>query len=320
MAYGMGVGSAMADLEMRLLRYFVEVAEALSFTDAASRLHVTQPALSQGIRRLEALVGAPLIERGPRGSTRALRLTDSGEALLPSAQEILRLGDRALKAVRRNARRVQVRIGFGTSTPRQLTRLALRSADGMSHVEALVEYVPWGEEVGWLARGDVDLLFIQAERGYTAAGVIAEPVQSIHRMAVFNSEHPLAHRGSVSMADLADEPIIDAASDRDYWIVSPRPTGRLPIAVGPPARTAEEMLTFVSLGRGMAITSSSVAERQGSADLAFVPIIDIDSAMVYLAMNASDRRPEVAALFAETLRLSRLEQSADAEGAGSSGR
>ncbi|GAB3535152.1 LysR family transcriptional regulator [Arthrobacter tecti] len=292
----------MPDLDLRLLGYFVGVVETGSFTKAAAKLHVSQPALSQGIRRLENVVGAPLIERGPRGSMLPLSLTTSGTTLFPAAREILLQADRALKNARESAARVQLRIGFGTSTPRELTRIALRSASKIGHVEAVLEYVPWGEEVSWLSRGEVDLIFIQAAHGFMPQRVEVVPLQSIRRMAVFHADHPLASRAQVSMADLVDEPIIDAASDRDYWLVNPRPNNRAPEVVGPPARNVDEMLAFVSAGRGMAITSSSVAASNGSTDLAFVAISDVEAATVYLATNKSDERPEIAAMVDYTVR------------------
>jgi DNA-binding transcriptional LysR family regulator len=290
----------LTDLDLRLLRYFVRVTERGSFTDAAAQLHVSQPALSQGIRRLETLVGAPLIVRGPRGSSRALQLTRSGAVLLAEAKEILVHAERAMKSARRSADRVELHIGFGTSTPRALTRAVLDAAADIGHVEGILEYIPWGEEVAALRRGDVDVTFIQAPRDFAHSELDTVPVQSMRRLAVFHAGHPLTSRQELMMADLADEPIIDAGSDRDYWIVNPRPDGRTPNAVAPAARTVDEMLAFVSAGRGMAITTTSVAERNASTDLVFVPIRDIEAATVFLAANRADRRPELAAIIEQT--------------------
>jgi DNA-binding transcriptional LysR family regulator len=122
------------------------------------------------------------------------------------------------------------------------------------------------------------------------------PLGTVRRLAVFPAGHPLASRAEISVRDLAGEPIIDAATDREYWLVDPRPGNARPVVVGPPARTVEEMLAFVSAGRGMAITSSTVAETSGSGELAFVPITDLEAATVLLATRVSDDRPEPAAV------------------------
>src|SRR4051794_41874804 len=69
-------------MELRQLRYLVAVAEELSFTRAAAREHVAQPALSQQIKRLEEEVGLGLVER----TTRSVALTDAGELLVARAR------------------------------------------------------------------------------------------------------------------------------------------------------------------------------------------------------------------------------------------
>ncbi|MFZ5849921.1 MAG: LysR family transcriptional regulator [Actinomycetota bacterium] len=73
-------------MERRQLEYFVAVVEQGSFTSAAQRLHVAQPSLSHGVRLLERELGAQLFHRLGRGAT----LTPAGEALLPSARQVLR--------------------------------------------------------------------------------------------------------------------------------------------------------------------------------------------------------------------------------------
>lgn len=72
-------------MDIRHLTYFTEVAKHASFTKAASTLHVSQPSLSKTIKQLERELGVPLFYR----SSKELRLTDAGEAVLKNAQNVL---------------------------------------------------------------------------------------------------------------------------------------------------------------------------------------------------------------------------------------
>src|SRR3954470_20631927 len=82
-----------AVLDIAPLRSLVAVADCGGFQRAASSLHLSQGAVSQHVRRLEAAVGRPLVERHGRGS----RFTDAGEQLLGQARRILALHDEALR-------------------------------------------------------------------------------------------------------------------------------------------------------------------------------------------------------------------------------
>lgn len=252
------------------------------------------------------MVGARLIERATKGSPRGIGLTQAGEVFLEAASDILSRVEQAVNAVRRVEARRPLHVGFGTSTPRHLVRAVLTAADDVGLVDVSLEHVPWGSEVGWLLDGRVDLVFLQAREDYSNPELTLVPLQRVRRLAVFHAGHRLALHPQIAMADLAQEPIIDAASDRAYWLVDPRPDGSTPAVVGPAARTVEEMLAFVSAGRGMAITSHSVAETSGSQELAFVPIRDLEAATVHLATKLSDRREEVAATRDAVARSSAL--------------
>src|SRR3984893_4859239 len=76
-------------LELRHLRYFVALADAGSFTHAAERIFIAQPTLSQQIRRLEEMVGTPLVQRRRDG----LRLPAAGHVLLDASRNVLALVD-----------------------------------------------------------------------------------------------------------------------------------------------------------------------------------------------------------------------------------
>jgi DNA-binding transcriptional LysR family regulator len=86
-------------LELRHLRYFVTVADVGSFTHAAERMFIAQPTLSQQIRRLEEIVGTPLLQRRRDG----LRLTTAGTVLLDASRDVLSLVDHGMSRTRQAA-------------------------------------------------------------------------------------------------------------------------------------------------------------------------------------------------------------------------
>ena len=82
--------------ELRLVRYWIAVAEERNITRAAERLHISQPALSAAIKQLEAQLGVALLDR----SDRVLRVTPAGELLLEEGRTLLREAERVAEAVR----------------------------------------------------------------------------------------------------------------------------------------------------------------------------------------------------------------------------
>src|SRR3954462_15025062 len=99
-------------MELRLLRYFVAVAEELHFGRAAERLHIASPSLSQQIKKLERDLGAALFVR----DRRHVELTRAGAALVGDARQILELADAAARRVRGTAR-TKLRLGHVSWLP-----------------------------------------------------------------------------------------------------------------------------------------------------------------------------------------------------------
>src|SRR3989454_12469430 len=100
-------------MELRHLRYFLAVGEALNFTKASAQLRVAQPALSRQMQDLEDEIGVDLLRRSPRGVT----LTAEGKLFLEEVRELLKRADESVEKVRALARGEygELHIGYAPS-------------------------------------------------------------------------------------------------------------------------------------------------------------------------------------------------------------
>jgi DNA-binding transcriptional LysR family regulator len=136
-----GCGSAAPQgVELRHLRYFVAVADAGTFTHAAERIFIAQPTLSQQIRRLEEMVGTPLLQRRREG----VRLTDAGTVLLEESRAVLSLIEQGVSRTRQAAGLGQPRLRFAVS-PYLPETLAVEAASRLRATAAAASV-----EVAWL--------------------------------------------------------------------------------------------------------------------------------------------------------------------------
>ncbi|PJJ71617.1 DNA-binding transcriptional LysR family regulator [Diaminobutyricimonas aerilata] len=152
-----------------LLRTFVALAETRSFTHAATRLQLSQPTVSQQIRRLEHAAGRVLVAR----DTRAVGLTDNGEAMLGFARSILAAHDQAASYFTGSAMRGRLR--FGSADDLALTQLPqilrdFRQLYPQINLELTVSQS--GTLTRRLQAGQLDLVFVKREAGDTAGRLV----------------------------------------------------------------------------------------------------------------------------------------------------
>jgi DNA-binding transcriptional LysR family regulator len=286
----------MERLDLRLVDYFVTVAQELHFGRAAARLHIAQPSLSQQVRRLEQQLGVTLLER----SSRRVTLTPPGEALLREGARLLRQASRVIESTRA-AGRERIAVGFYGSAASDLLPTVLR-AFGEHHpdIDVVVRELLLGS-VDDVRDGSVDLAFSRLLPGQAELEIevlLREP-----RVVALPSGHRLGTRKAVAFAQLCDErfitnPIGGGVPDR--WLAEQRRHG-LPGRVAAEAGSIQEILTLVASGRGICLVPSSVAERYPRADLRYVPVRDADPAVVSLVWPPGGLRPAVLA-FIETAR------------------
>jgi DNA-binding transcriptional LysR family regulator len=193
------------NVELRHLFYFVAVAEELHFGRAAQRLHVSQPPLSQQIRKLEQMLGHPLLTR----TSRSVNLTAAGEAFLQSARRTLRNVQRDIDETQRIARGEVGSLHIGFVGSGMLTGLpaifrAYHQAYPRVHLhlhESFTSRVMEG-----LGDGSLDAGILRD--GYPADGLNVTPIFSEPFVAVLPANHPRAKQKSISPAALRDEPFV----------------------------------------------------------------------------------------------------------------
>ncbi|WER46287.1 DNA-binding transcriptional regulator HcaR [Cupriavidus sp. WKF15] len=192
-------------MELRHLRYFIAVADELSFTRAAERLHTAQPSLSQQIRNLEDEIGTPLLER----TRRKVELTEAGRVFLAEARLIVAHADRAVERARQVGQQAgaTVTIGFVPAAeirvfPAILPRLRLQ----FPNVNVELRSMPTHELEQALLQGEVDVAFMRDpvhSAALTREVVLVEPL-----IVLLPSAHPLAKLDRIPPAKLAGEPFI----------------------------------------------------------------------------------------------------------------
>jgi DNA-binding transcriptional LysR family regulator len=274
--------------ESRDLRYFVAVAERLSFSRAAEDLPLSQSALSEAVRRLEVEVGTQLLRR----DSRHVSLTGPGEMLLADARDVLADLDGAIDRAARAGRGEigRLRVGFEASGAGELSTLA-RARFAREHPAVRVEpkRFDWGGEAAGLRDGACDVAFVWLPNDLS--GLEVEEVTSERRYAGLPKGHRLAREPRVSIMDLKDEPIMwTRRAPRqwvDWWAVNPRPDGSEPVW-GPENENVEEMLEQVAEGSAICITPRSMATHYARPDLAWVPIADIEPLRIALCWRRGD--------------------------------
>jgi DNA-binding transcriptional LysR family regulator len=204
-------------VDLRVLRYFVAVAEERNIGRAAARLAMTQPPLSRAMRLLEADLGVSLLDRRSSG----VALTGAGETLYDEARTLLEQADRLRVRVRGAAGPASLAIGTLADTAELVgSRLVAPFRRLHPHVEVSVHEADLGDPTAGLRAGLVDVALTRAP--FDATGLSTHVLSSEPVGVVVHGDDPLAGRTSVSVADLADRRWVRLPEGTDpvwtaYW-------------------------------------------------------------------------------------------------------
>jgi DNA-binding transcriptional LysR family regulator len=243
-------------LELSELRAFLVLADHLHFSHAAEVLHVSQPALTKQIQRLEAKVSGRLLVRGYR----KVALTPAGEILRDRARHLLREAEVAEQMARLavNGKAGVLRIGFGIgSLAAGLPDMLMRFRQQFPEVQVFMRDMSTPNQIEALHQGDIDVGFVRLP--VESAELVTVPV--LEEMLVAAIPRGMAYRKGLS--DLRDEPFVvisrsSSVSFFDHLVQTCRAVGFSPRIV----QEVNELLTvlfLVQAGAGVSLVPSSAS-------------------------------------------------------------
>lgn len=292
-------------MDFRQLRYFVAVAEALSFSEAARKLHVSQPPLSIQIKALEEELGSPLLER----SRHHVALTPAGVLFLDKARDALATLDQAREVVKQVASgdAGEIRVGFTASVPMQdvFPRAVHRFREAHRNATLQLVHMSTGQQLQQLEQGEIDIGFLRPSPQFRPpASIAVREVLADRLVAVLPVSHALARRHDADRTLPVD--IGELSGER--FLLFPRGLGcglfdhvttlcnRSGFApnVAQEAREATTIIGLVASGAGVSVLPEIYA-RTGIPGVAYLPLAGPDAdSRVILAHRAGALSPIMA--------------------------
>lgn len=261
-------------MELRHLRYFVAVAETENVSRAASKLHISQPALSRQVGDLEDELGFLLLERGAK----SVRLTEAGRTFLAEARAVLQRAEEAVRAAKAVATGIkgELHVGYAPSLTARILPPTLRAFQAeLPNVRVKLHDLSTEEMFNWLNEGKLGFAFVAKPGGRMLRGVsFEELLEDPIRLAV-SPKHRLAGIRTVTLPEVVGEPII-AYSRKDYPDAH-EILGKVFAAAKAKPRIIEEhdsvsgLIAAVESGAGVAIVTETLTCTAG-VRLKLIPI------------------------------------------------
>jgi DNA-binding transcriptional LysR family regulator len=189
-------------MELRHLRYFVAVAETLSFTKAAENLHTAQPSLSRQIKDLEDELGVRLLNR----TKQLVTLTDEGRSFLADAKRVLALAAETVESVRRlhSGEARALNIGYVSNLFYDLLPKTLASFhESFPAVSVNLFDLSCGEQFRALEDGKLDLGFVGLHEPIARRGLEFRTIASYKTVVALPKNNPLTDKTTVDLKALA---------------------------------------------------------------------------------------------------------------------
>lgn len=287
-----------ARVELRHLRYFLAVAENLSFSRAAARLHIAQPALSRAVQQLEHFLGVKLLAR----TRRSVELTPAGAVLLNESRLLLQRVDEMERRVRRTAagEEGELRLGYiGPPTQSFLGSIVKEFRRRYPRVTVVLEERTPERVWEMVARGRLTVGLTRPVPPHHASGLQTLVLRKEALLAALPEDHHLAKRPKLNWRELASEQLVvlsrrEGVSLHDAVLAACRQASFTPEIVHTPSLIST-VLSYVEAGAGIGIVSESITSLGHELPIVFRPLVPVQTVELVMVWSEHNDTPQAAA-------------------------
>jgi DNA-binding transcriptional LysR family regulator len=291
-------------IELKRVRYFLAVGEALNFTKAAARLRIAQPALSRHVQELEDEIGVDLLRRSPRGVT----LTAEGKLFLQEARELLHHADESVERVRALARGEygELHVGYAPVPTAEILPPALAAfRKAVPRVKLSLHDLSSDEIVDGLRDATLQIGVLVEPTGEQATGIEFESLRTYPYCVAMIASHPFARLKSIPLEKLSPQPLVVLRRKdySEYHLILARIFA--PISTKPrivvECDSANSMIAEVEAGHGVVVGTMLLRHAAGKR-LLFRPLDTTEAQSVGIARAANGDVTPAGEKFCEILR------------------
>ncbi len=294
-------------MELRHIRYFIAVADLLNFTKAAQQLHIAQPPLSRQIRQLEDELGVELFARNKR----RIQLTRAGRIFLEEARKLAVQAEHAREAAQRAQQGALklLRIGIGAGLSRAIGNVVVEHHRHFPDIDIECKDIFSSPQNEALRSGEIDVGFLRPP--VDQVNLNCELLFEEHFVVIMPKSHRLARRGTLKLADIADEPLVifdrkrsTGLYDKVLGLYSSRGLTAPAAMIHVEAHEEAGAITLAS-GKGIFIGAAAIVKLNrslASTELALAELDEPDAKIeVYIAWRRDETCPAVLA-FLDSVR------------------
>ncbi|MFZ4764408.1 MAG: LysR substrate-binding domain-containing protein [Roseimicrobium sp.] len=281
-------------MELRQLRYFQAVAEELSFSKAAQKLHVAQPALSRTVRELELELGAELLAR----TKRSVKLTPAGAVLLREAGVLLGLCEEAVRKVQRTVQgqEGELRLGYiGPPTQAFLSPLIKEFQRRHPNVSVVLEERTPERVWEMVSKNRLDVGLTRPVAAGNRIGLHTLLLRKEPLCAVVPRSHPLGAIERVAWKKLCGQPLImlarrEGVGLHDRIMAGCHGAGFSPTIAHTPSIVGT-VLTYAEAGAGIGVVPESVRTLAQGDELVFKPLHPVQAVELVMVWSHAESNP-----------------------------